>query len=195
MTILNKVRWIASILLVFFIVLMTNIIDRDNFNKMNDSVITMYEDRIVAADLIFDMSCIIHQKQIDLISGDTLLQSFSPASYKSLDSLIDIYRQTRLTEKEARVFSQLQKELKNLKIKESDQAGEKDLLIQMDLIYAQLQELSKIQVKEGKQQVMISNKAKSTIELFTQGEIIFLILLVIVIQFIIFYKPKEFTEN
>jgi len=54
-----KIRWAASILLVFFIVLVTNVIDRKNFEKLNYSVNSLYEDRLVAHDLLFDISRIL----------------------------------------------------------------------------------------------------------------------------------------
>ncbi|GAB3663458.1 hypothetical protein GCM10028791_38860 [Echinicola sediminis] len=68
------------------------------------------------------------------------------------------------------------------------------LLDRIDKINQRLYDLSKTQLEESRRQVFISNKAKDTIE-FTQGEIILLILMSILIQVIIFYKPKEWKEN
>lgn len=77
MTIFTKIKWVASVLLVFFIVLITNIIDRENFNRLSYSVTTMYEDRIVASDLIFEMSRIIHDKELAIVSkaSQSLIQA------------------------------------------------------------------------------------------------------------------------
>jgi len=54
-----------------------------------------------------------------------------------------------------------------------------------------LYDLSKIQLDEGKKQMSISEKAISSVELFTQIEIYILIFLAILIQIIVIYKPKD----
>ncbi len=194
MKIFAKIRWVASILLVFFIVLITNLIDRDNFNRLSDSVTTMYEDRIVASDLLFEMSRIIKEKQIAVLTSDTIFFDSENDKYnREIDQLVDNYRLTKLTGKEELAFNQLQEELKSLKQKEksSNNLSKGDVLKSIEKIDQHLYELSKIQLEEGKQQVFISNSAKDTINLYTQGEIIFLILMAVLIQVIILYKPKE----
>lgn len=40
----------------FFLVLATNLVDRSNFNRIKNSVISIYEDRLVAKGIIFDMN-------------------------------------------------------------------------------------------------------------------------------------------
>jgi len=49
----NKAKWILGILMVFVLIIATNLIDKNNFLKVRDSVVTIYEDRLVAKDLIF----------------------------------------------------------------------------------------------------------------------------------------------
>jgi hypothetical protein len=194
MKIYNKVRWIAGILLIFFIVLITNIIDRDNYNRLSNSVTTMYEDRIVASDLLFEMSRIIHSKKIDIVTSDTTAsKKIANKHYENLDRLIDQYRTTKLTEKEKFNFNLLQEKLNSFKQREMSAASfnRTVALGEIEEIEQILYELSKIQLQEGKRQVSISNRAKDTIDLFTQGEIIFLIIMAILIQVIILYKSKE----
>jgi len=194
MKIFAKIRWVASILLVFFIVLMTNLIDRGNFNRLSYSVTTMYEDRIVAIDLLFEISRIIKEKQIAVLTSDTIFfDSENDKCNSEIDQLIDNFRLTKFSEKEKLAFNQLQKELKNLKQKEklSDNLSNGDVLKSIEKMDQHLYTLSKIQVHEAKQQVFISNRAKDTINLYTQGEIIFLIIMAVLIQVIILYKPKE----
>ena len=189
-----KIRWVASILLVFSIVLTTNLIDRDNFNRLSYSVIIMFEDRIIASDLLFKMSRIIKEKQIAVLTSDTIFFNSENDKYnREIDQLVDNYRLTKLTEKEKLAFNQLQEELKSLKQKEksSNNLSNGDVLKSIEKIDQHLYKLSKIQLQEGKQQVFISNRAKDAINLYTQGEIIFLILMAVLIQVIIFYKPKE----
>jgi hypothetical protein len=42
MKVYNKMKWALGILLVFIIVLITNLIDRDNFNRIRYSIVTIY---------------------------------------------------------------------------------------------------------------------------------------------------------
>jgi hypothetical protein len=194
MNIFTKIRWIASILLVFFIVLITNIIDRDNFNRLTNSVKTMFEDRIVASDLLFDITRIIKEKQIAILTTDTnFFKNQNNKLNQEIDQLLGRYEITKLTEKEKRHFNLLQEELKSLKQKEKSDVNlsNGELIKSIAIIDEHLYKLSKIQLQEGKEQVLISNKAKDTINLYTQGEIIFLIVMAVLVQIIILYKPKE----
>lgn len=198
MTLWSKIRWIASILLVFTIVLITNIIDRENFNKMSHTVTTMYEDRIVAADLIFEMSRLIQDKQIATVINDTaFFQKKNTAINREMVVLIDAYKQTKLTDKEKHAFEQLQDEFKTLeRIEQSNETIQTaELLESLEKVKQHLHDLSKIQLLEGRRQVFISDKAKDTIHLFTQGEIVFLVIMAIFVQVIILYKPKKRKEE
>lgn len=180
MTIFSKIKWVASILLVFFIVLTTNLIDRENFNRLSYSVTTIYEDRIVANDHIFEMSRLIQEKEIAAVTNDTaFFREKSSVLNREIDILIESYKKTKLTGKEKFVFNQLQDELKTLERKERNETIQtSDLLESINKVDQHLYDLSKIQLYEGRRQVFISNKIKDTINLFTQGETIFLVLMV-----------------
>ncbi len=189
-----KIRWVASILLVFFIVLITNLIDRANFNRLSYSVTTMYEDRIVASDILFELSGIIKEKHIAVLTSNAgFFNSENDKYNKKVDQLIDRYRITKLTEEEMVVFNQLQQELISLKKKEkaSKALPDNDIIKSIESVDQYLYKLSKIQLQEAKQQVFISNRVKETINLYTQGEIIFLIVMAVLVQIIILYKPKD----
>jgi hypothetical protein len=58
-----------------------------------------------------------------------------------------------------------------------------------------LYDLSKVQLKEGKRQMSLSEKTMDTIELFTQVEIIFLIVMAVLIQLIVLYQPKDKKQS
>ncbi|QNR25163.1 MCP four helix bundle domain-containing protein [Croceimicrobium hydrocarbonivorans] len=198
MKILTKIRWIASILLVFIVVLLTNLIDRENFNRLSYSVTTMYEDRIVASDVLFELSRIIQEKEIAIYTSDSLYPMEHKAKLDDqIDVLLDKYRQTKLTPKENFIFQQVEEELKTLQKLESkaSKSTKEKTLKSIETVDHHLVELSKIQLQEGKRQVFASEKVKNSINLFTQGEIIFLVLMAILVQVIILYKPSRAKEN
>ncbi|WMX12364.1 MULTISPECIES: hypothetical protein [unclassified Aureispira] len=189
-----KIKWTVSILLVFFIVLITNLIDRNNFNRLSYSVTTIYEDRLVASDLLFEMSKIIQEKEIAVITLDTIFFTKQNDKYsQELNQLIGKYALTKLTQKEKFIFQLLQEEITvlNQKEKSFDNVANNELFKSIQKIDQHLYDLSKIQLQEGRRQVFISEKAKGIINLFTQSEIIFLVIMAVLIQVIILYKPKE----
>lgn len=197
MTVFSKIKWVASILLVFFIVLITNLVDKDNFNKLRYSVTTIYEDRVVASDLLFELSIRVQEKEMALaISDSTFFQGKNQKINNEIQQLIAKYDQTKLTRKEQEILSNLKEELKDLKALEEDYlnstaSNNRELFKSIDEIAHNLYDLSKVQLKEGRRQMFISNETMSTIDLFTQIEIIFLILMAIIVQIIIFYNPKQ----
>lgn len=196
MTIIKKIQWVLGILLVFFLVFATNLLDRDNFRRITDSVTTIYEDRLVAKDLVFELSLLIREKEIACISGD--IQFFVQKNAdvnQEIESLVARYLETKLTDTEARTFEDLQTNLEILEEKENAlSSGQSDnlgsLKEEINKVNKNLYDLSKIQLIEGRRQVSISKRAMATVELFTQLEIYFLIILAVLIQIIVIYKPK-----
>lgn len=198
MDVMNKIKWMAGVSLIFFIVMVTNIIDRNHFNRLSNSVTTIYEDRIVASDLILEMSRIIHKKHIAVVSNNTSPPENAEApSYQALNLLVERYDQTKLSHDEQSIFTELQEELKTLERKEKamEDSSYGELLQSIKKIDQHLEALSKIQLQEGRKQVFISDRAIASVNLFTQIEIIFLVIMAVLVQVIILYKPKEVREK
>lgn len=193
----NKVKWVLGILMVFVLIVATNLIDRNNFLRVKDSVVTIYEDRLVVNDLIFEMSKAIQEKELASIKSDSVFfLTENKKINKDLQNNILKYEETKLTAKEVKVFNNLKQNLKNvndlelllIKNKFDNNKGLEKAIIR---VKENLYQLSKIQLNEGGRQMSISKKAIDTVELFTQLEIYILIFLAIVIQIIVIYKPKE----
>lgn len=197
MDIFSKIKWIAGILLVFVVVLTTNLIDKDNFNRLRYSVVTIYEDRIVASDLIFQISQLIQEKEMAVAMSDSLFfRNRSTQVRFSIRSLIERYEQTKLTDEERKLLRDLKQDLQTLeKLEESyltsGGANQTAMFSAINSIDQDLADLSKVQLEEGKKQMALSNKTMETIDLFTQVEIIALILMAVLVQIIILYKPKD----
>lgn len=193
----NKAKWILGILMVFVLIIATNLIDKNNFLKVRDSVVTIYEDRLVAKDLIFYMSKSIQEKEIALATTDTLFfLEQNKQINKEIKDLVFKYEQTKLTVKEDKLFNTFKTNLEALKAAEmafiqSKFIEKASLNNQISNLKDNLYDLSKIQMYEGKKQMSISKKAIDSVELFTRIEIYILILLAVIIQIIVIYKPKE----
>jgi hypothetical protein len=191
MTLFYKIKWALGILLVFFLILATNLIDRENFRKVRNSIITIYEDRLVANDLIFEYLRLIHEKELAAISSNAaFFRARNSAVNQEIERLTVQYRTTRLTNREANVFNRFQEDLK--KLEEMEAAANVNNGSYRDLLSAskeKLTELSKIQLKEGRNQMNLSKEAVADVELFTQLEIYFLFFLAIIVQVFILYTP------
>ncbi len=193
----NKIKWVLGILMVFFLIVATNLIDKNNFVRVRDSVVTIYEDRLIAKDLIFKMLKTIHQKETAVTSSDSAF--FNQTNIKvnnNLQALISRFEATKLTAEESKVFSDLKENVQLLLDSEnrflnSGFSDRSQVVNQITIIKENLDDLSKIQLNEGNKQMLISKRAVDTVELFTQIEIYMLIFLAVLVQIIVMYKPKD----
>lgn len=193
----NKIKWILGILIVFVLIIATNLIDRNNFLLVKESVITIYEDRLVANDLIFELSKSIQEKEIAIATLDSVFYLEQNKQVNTnIKDLITRFENTKLTIEEANIFKDLNENLNSLEKTEaifmaSNFSENKVLTNHISNIKQDLNKLSKIQLNEGRRQTSVSKKAIDSVELFTQMEIYVLIFLAILIQIIVIYKPKE----
>lgn len=197
MSTFNKLKWITGILLIFIIVLTTNLVDRNNFQKLKQSVVTIYEDRIVANDLIFELSLLVQEKEIAVARVDTVFFMRDNGQVnQDIQGLLQRYQQTRLTRQEKSIFTELKGHLEAVKQQEkkyiaSGFTRNEGLLKAINRTVHTLSNLSKVQLNEGKRQMEISKNTMKTIDLFTRIEIIFLVISAIMVQIIILYKPAR----
>ena len=189
----NKVKWILGILMIFILIIATNLIDRNNFVRIKDSLETIYKDRLIAKDLIFEISKAVQEKELAAAKLDSVF--FLNRNKKvniDIETAIAAFEETKLTVKEAKVFNDFKNNIAVLKKSEvlkpfKDNSYNNQLL----KVKKNLYDLSKIQMNEGKKQMDVSKRAIDSIELFTQLEIYALIFLGIIVQVIVIYNPKE----
>lgn len=197
MTFYNKLKWILGILMVFVLIITTNLIDKNNFIRVRDSVVTIYEDRLIAKNLIFEMLKAVHNKEVAVsLSDSTFFKDDNIKINTNLESLILRFEQTKLTEEESEVFKDLKRNVDLLidsenQLLNSDFRQNSMVTNYIDKIKDNLNNLSKIQINEGSRQMSISKRAIDTMELFTQIEIYILVFLALIIQVIVMYQPKE----
>lgn len=193
----NKLKWILGILMVFVLIIATNLIDKNNFVQVRDSVVTIYEDRLVANDLIFEMLKSVQQKELAVsLSDSTFFDTKNATVNHDLETLVSRFEQTKLTSKEETVFQDLKGNVTLLldsetKLLNSNYNDNSEVVNHIENLKTNLNDLSKIQLTEGRRQMSISKRALDTVELFTQIEIFILVFLAIVIQIIVMYNPKE----
>ena len=97
----NKIKWSVGLLLVIVLIISTNFIDQNNFERIQDSVTSIYEDRLIAKDLLFDIQLEIHDKELLLAENkDSILLSNRSSSQKKIEDFIEDFSKTALTRNE-----------------------------------------------------------------------------------------------
>lgn len=197
----NKIKWILGISLIFGLIITTNLIDRNNFTRVKDSIVNIYEDRLVAKYYIYEITNLVHEKELIVLKNDTVnFKNKVQDINQNINSTISNFENTKLTSEEAEIFQNLKDNLERLEKVENNYIDDKskyksDILNELDNIASNLDALSKIQITEGSRQMSIGKKALNNVELFTQIEIYFLVFLAILIQIIILYNPKQNAKD
>jgi len=192
----QKFKAALAMLTVFLIVLATNLIDTQHFSRLQKSYTSVYEDRLLAENYLFQISkslnerapLLTQQKRGAVMEGDSTGESIS--------SIISKYELTKLTSEEAVVFESLkiglqrlgamEDELKATKTSEESQL-KVDMANQIQMTWADLNALSQIQLSESKKLVQDSDHIINTHNNITsQLEIVILIVLALIIFALIF---------
>ncbi|MEQ8555344.1 MAG: MCP four helix bundle domain-containing protein [Cyclobacteriaceae bacterium] len=197
----QKIRAGIALAIVFLLIIATNQIDSNHFSIVKKTLTTVYEDRILVKNYIYNISRLLDKKQKALRSQSySQLDSLNTASNDSIHSLINKFSKTYLTEQEALHFQSLENSLNSLFNHERQLNQEKidNMLPTIDVIdnyydriYLDLDALSKIQIEESRRQIMQSNKSIDTSDLISRIEIGVLIFIGILLQLLIFLKPLK----
>ncbi len=196
MAFLNKLKWILGILVIFALVLATNLIDRSSFKRVNDAIVTIYKDRLVVSEMLFKMNNLLHDKELAVAKEEQIyFNSENETGKKEIEGILGKYEETKLTADESRIFEALKSELDKLdKFEKGFRNGDFSNSTEFNKVINECEklicELSDIQITEGGRQVKMSKKDLGTVDLFTQIEIYILVLLAIAIQVVIMYQPK-----
>jgi hypothetical protein len=195
MTFYNKVKWILSILSIFLVILATNLIDRKNFRIVTNSVETIYADRLVAQDIILDLYGLVWEKELVYVKYDNSSFKTKNTSLNThFKELIEVFSTTKLTEREAIVFGQLQKNFENQEAYErtlsESQVPNPEFEENLALLKDNLDDLSGIQLEQGRRELIESKRAIKSVDLLTHLEIYALIIIAIALQLVILYNPK-----
>ncbi len=200
----QKFKAALVMLTVFLIVLATNLMDTQHFSRLQKSYTSVYEDRLLAENYLFQISKSLNEKAPLLtqqkngagIEGDPLGES--------IYSIILKYELTQLTPEEAVVFESLKIGLERLRAMEDELKATTiseepqlrlDIARQIQMTWADLNILSQIQLSESKKLVRDSDHIIDTHNNITsQLEIVILIVLALII-FALIFASKSATSR
>ena len=197
MTLFKKIKWFLGILGVFLLVLATNLIDRNNFMRVEESVDNIYNERLLAKELLMDVSLKLHKKELAYSLNDTTyLKTKNDAINTEITQLLEKFDRVGSTKREDLILHNLNENHNKLMALQSKTASKDKLYTKtcadiFSAINTNIVELASEQVKEGNNQKFLARKAVDKVKLFSQIEIYFLIFLGVILQFIILYSPKK----
>jgi len=196
MTISNRVKIGFAFAIVFLLVLATNRLDNRRFNTLENSLTSVFEDRLVAKGYIYELNNIFHDKEKRIMNGQKI--SNIEVYNDKVNGYINDYYNTRLTSEEKSNFSNFKnhyEDYRDLKREIVTQEGDSmsaatkaKLLDQLNRIQKDLDQLASIQIAEGKSMTQFATRTLDSSSLMSNLEIIIIIVIGIVVQFIIFYK-------
>ncbi len=193
--IFTKIKWIAALGLVFIIVFMTNQVDKKSFDSIKNSIENIYQDRLLVKGYIYDISSLLEQKKIAVYTNDTIFfEAENEHINEAIEAHLGKFYKTKLVNDENRLLNNFDEDFQKLKTQEMDfdfsESQSAEMLAQLQLLSDDLYDLSRIQLEEGKKQLQIAQKSVNVADLFSQIEIIILVLIAVIVQFIILYNPK-----
>ncbi|QDV04904.1 Four helix bundle sensory module for signal transduction [Planctomycetes bacterium Poly30] len=197
----SKVKWLFLLLMAFGMVLATSQSKVIESKKVQASTESIYEDRLLVKSLILDLASHLHEKELAYVTSDTdYFASRDIGIDDAIDSAIVRFEQTYLTKVEESTLARFKKKVEALQALEDelDVASNATLGYTKDSklaglvneLQADLKELSSIQMKEGRRQVGIGDKAIGRMALVSSIEIGLLSLIVLASLIVIFYPRR-----
>lgn len=197
MTTFGKIKSVAAVMMVFLLILATNMIDQDNFERVEASVEKIYEEQLMTKDAIIHLTNLIHEKEVAFLMKDsTYFDLKRPVSNKQIVALLADCEKGEVTRKEGVILSELKSNSE--KLFQAEEVGAQLLgsnnssyYERLNLIETEIHELAHLQLEEGRRQKMASRDAIESTKLFSRIEIYLLIILAVAVQIIILYPSKK----
>ncbi len=194
----QKIQIGLILAMAFLLVLGSNRLDNRHFSTVQNTVNSVYKDRVVVQDIIYRMNNIMHNKELRIaLDGDFKDMAIEN---KEMDELLVEFGMTKLTQNESRLLSTLNRQFSKMKELEHKVANpasalEADLgtiaLNEIEQIQASLDALAAVQLRESKELTELSNKSLGMNIMLSKLEVAFLILFGVAMLFLIFYPQKK----
>ena len=174
---------------VALILLITSLVENKRFTDLEDTISSVYENRLVAKGYLYKLNSLVKIKEANWQnpSDEALTNNLN----ESINSYYVQYAKTELTEEEARHVELLKDHLYLLfRLKTEDQNEHQRVF---DSIYSELEILADIQIKEGKKLVEQSTSTVVESRIVTGIEAFFLAGLII--YSFQFFSRKKFEDS
>ena len=204
-----KTKIAIALILVMFLIFAKSLVDKSNVDELEASFVTVYEDRLVVQDYIFNITELLFRMRLVVANTESFEQYLAVKNqvidyHEQILAIISSFERTYLTPKEEQYLNDF-KELVSKKLEiqsyfSSMETSEKNyensvLRFNSDFerVFNDLKELSKIQLLEGKKLANLSYRIKARSDIWLQFEYAVLFILLIIISMLI-YSSRGIKE-
>jgi hypothetical protein len=181
----------------FLLVLGSNRLDQRHFSTIQTTVNSVYKDRVVAQDMIYQLTNIFHAKELRFLLKENFKNSAS--ENQKVEGLLSDFEATELTAKESNLLRELKvlfssiRELENRLATSSPETvdnNNKVAIKTLKQIEEKLDGLSQIQLQQSGQLTQLSNKSLGMNMLLSKLEVAFLFIIGIAVLALILYPIR-----
>lgn len=197
LTVLQRISVGLILAIAFLLVLGSNRLDKRHFDTIQKTVNSVYKDRVVVQNLIYQASNIFHEKELRYILDKDNIEAHA-AENENIEQLLKAFRETELTSKEYNLLVQLTGEFQDLKTLERNvskslvtEQEKTEVITAIKTIERRWNGLAKIQLEESEQLTQLSNKSLGMNTLLSKMELGFMIIIGIAMLALIFYPVKK----
>ncbi len=146
----DKMKAVAVLLLIIVLILVNNISNRRTFSKLNESIASIYKDRLMPATYIFQLTDHLYQKKLLLNTQSDQNTAAISSHDNAVAAIIKTYETTYLTLAEKKQWAGFKKELEQYNLLASVSLKDnKALNERFENVLKRLNALSEIQASEG----------------------------------------------
>ncbi|WP_422004088.1 MCP four helix bundle domain-containing protein [Roseivirga pacifica] len=173
------------------LVLINNLSERRNFQQLEDSIASIYQDRLLVESYIFKLYDNLqrHEELLDTQASAQTIQEIKTLAAER-NALIGLYEETYITEEEAKHFDALKKSLSDIEILDENTLENNKFSIQSaqptKSAITHLSALSQIQTTEGASLMDRSERIIGGSISNSQLEMVLVICLAIIVQALVF---------
>ncbi len=207
----SKIALCAAVILI--LIFAKNWIDKNNVNTLNSSFTSVFDDRLVVESYIFQLSDHLYQKKIIIADSENAEQALAIQDEVNthnsiIDQILLDYEKTKLTTAESMYFGNLKERLMDLRTMEEKFLGalatqnpnlSTDIAVQMqktfDTAMLDLNQLSKIQISEGRLLRDQSKQIAAGSTMLSQFELVVIVGIGILIQILIFASRSSLPRS
>jgi hypothetical protein len=191
----NKMAASGALFLICLLVLFSNYIDRDRVGKVSNLIDTMYEDRLLAENYILKMMGSVYQIKEVLkstpVGNDA--ENKMRHSLSDINTLMNAYQKTKLTDKENTKLAELTRILNDLELSPLHNTQIK--LETTSRAVVLLNELSTIQVDESKLIIDHAEILRTSGKMLTQFALAIMIVIILVLQALVLASKTLSTTS
>lgn len=182
----------------FLLVLGSNRLDQRHLSTIQTTLNSVYKDRVVVQDIIYQLTSIVHAKELRVLQPGNFKNSAS--ENQKIKVLLTDFEATELTSKESKLLDELKVQFSTLRELENTMAitaaETSDNTTRLaghtfEQIQEKLDGLSQIQLQQSGQLTQLSNKSFFMHNLLSKLEVAFLVIIGIALMALIIYPLRR----